>query len=67
LNSLKSLQEKMLEYIANGAALAWLIDPLERRVHIYRPGQEVVVLNDVSTVSADPVLRGFVLELTELW
>ena len=28
-DSLASLQEKMLEYIENGAQLGWLIDPLQ--------------------------------------
>ena len=66
-NSLKSLQEKMQEYIGNGAQLGWLINPPERRVYIYRAGEEVEVLSDAETVSADPILPGFVLQLTELW
>ena len=66
-NSLKSLQEKMQEYIGNGAQLGWLINPPERRVYIYRTGEEVEVLSDAKTVSADPILPGFVLQLAELW
>ena len=66
-NSLKSLQEKMQEYIGNGAQLGWLINPPERRVYIYRPGEEVEVLSDAETASADPILPGFVLQLAELW
>ncbi|MEJ7618399.1 MAG: Uma2 family endonuclease [Pyrinomonadaceae bacterium] len=34
---LSTLQQKMEEYLANGASLGWLIDPLEKKVHIYRP------------------------------
>ncbi len=37
-DSLRALQAKMQEYITNGAALGWLIDPIARRVFIYRPG-----------------------------
>ena len=66
-NSLKSLQHKMREYIGNGAQLGWLINPPERRVYIYRTGEEVEVLSNAETVSADPILPGFVLQLTELW
>ena len=66
-NTLKSLQAKMGEYIENGAQLAWLIDPSERRVYSYRTGEEVDVLTDTAAVSADPILRGFVLHLAELW
>ncbi len=66
-NTLKSLQDKMQEYMENGAQMAWLIDPLERRLYFYRTGQEVETLIDPATVSADPILRGFVLQLAELW
>jgi Uma2 family endonuclease len=36
-NTLKGLQEKMQEYIDNGASLGWLIDRQNRKVYIYRP------------------------------
>lgn len=66
-NTLKAQQEKMQEYLDNGTRLAWFIDPRNRRVYIYRKGEEVEVLTDAATVSADPILRGFELQLTELW
>jgi len=66
-DSLKSLTEKMEEYIANGAELGWLIDPLERKVHIYRPGLASEILNDPETVSGEPLLKDFVLEVRSLW
>jgi Uma2 family endonuclease len=66
-DSLAELQEKMAEYIANGAQLGWLIDPLERRVYVYRPRVEVASLDDPETVSGDPELPGFVLHLREIW
>lgn len=64
---LKDLYEKMEEYLANGARLGWLIDPLDKRVSIYRPDHPVEVLDDPSMVSGDPVLPGFVLLVRELW
>jgi len=64
---LADLHEKMQEYIDNGAQLGWLIDPFEKHVHIYRPGQPVTVLDNPTSVSGDPVLLGFVLSLNELW
>ena len=66
-DGLSRLQSKMKEYLENGAKLAWLIDPLKRRVYIYRPGNEPEELEDPETVSGDPLLRGFVLNLHELW
>jgi Uma2 family endonuclease len=57
----------MQEYLDDGACLGWLIDPLEKRVCVYRPGQPVEMLNDPPTVSGDPVLPGFVVPVRELW
>ena len=53
----------MLDYIDHGATLGWLIDPFRRRVHIYRPGVDVVVLDDPETVSGEPDLPGFVFDV----
>lgn len=61
------LFDKMSEYIANGASLGWLIDPSTRRVYVYRPGEEVVVLENPESVSGEPLLPGFELRTTALW
>jgi Uma2 family endonuclease len=66
-DSLAMAQAKMAEYVENGARLGWLIDPQQRRVYIYRPGSPVEVLEDPPTVSGDPVLPGFGLNLQEIW
>lgn len=66
-DSLSSLQEKMQEYIDNGASLGWLINPLEKTVHVYRPGEDVAVLHNPETVSGSPELPGFVLDVRRLW
>lgn len=64
---LSVLKDKMQEYIDNGAQLGWLIDPLERKVWIYRPKVEPVCLDNPATVSGDPELPGFVLPLDKVW
>ena len=64
---LSDLQDKMQEYIDNGAHLGWLIDPIDKRVYVYRPNQPVESLDNPSTLSGDPVLPGFVLHVRELW
>jgi Uma2 family endonuclease len=66
-DSLSVLQEKMLEYLANGTQLGWLIDPEQRRVSVYRPGMPVEILENPDTVSGAPLLPGFVLDLGEVW
>jgi Uma2 family endonuclease len=59
----RALHEKMDEYIANGVKLAWLVDPIDRTVSIYRPGQEPEVLHDPVSVAGEGPVGGFVLEL----
>ena len=66
-DTLKSLQDKMREYIDNGAKLGWLIDPQQRRVEIYRPGKDVDVLENPTELSGEDVLPGFVLNLRRVW
>ena len=65
-DSLAYLQHKMAEYIAHGARLGWLIDPFNRRVAIYRPGQEPEILEDPETLSGDDVMPGFEFRVREL-
>lgn len=60
---LKPLQEKMEEYILNGAELGWLIDPIEKQVHVYRPDLPVHVLDRPTELSGEPLLKGFLLSL----
>ncbi len=57
------LQRRVRELIRNGAQLGWLIDPQRRVVHVYRPGEAVQSLLAPVTISADPLLPGFVLDL----
>ena len=65
-DGLSELQDKMREYMENGAQLGWLIDPLGDQVFVYRPGARVERLEEPDSVSADPVLPGFRLELAEI-
>ena len=64
---LKDILAKMDEYIENGVPLGWLINPETKRVHVYRPGQPIEVLEAPSQVTGDPELVGFVLDLREIW
>ncbi len=66
-DSLKSLKEKMQEYIQEGVKLGLLIDRKPRQVYIYRPDVPEECLDHPTTVSGEPVLPGFVLDLTEIW
>jgi Uma2 family endonuclease len=64
---LKDLQQKMKEHIANGAQLGWLIDPFEKKIHIYRPDAVIEILDNPKEISGAPLLRGFTLDVQALW
>ena len=66
-DSLPALQAKMQEWVDNGAQLGWLIDPLEKKLYVYRPGAVAECLDNPETVSGDPILPGCSLELRRLW
>lgn len=66
-DSLKRLKKKMEEYVENGAQLGWLIDPLKKTVHVYRPQAAVEILDDPETISGEPLLPGFTLNVRALW
>ena len=46
--------------------VGWLIDPLGDQVFVCRPGTPAERLEEPDSVSADPVLPGFRLELAEI-
>jgi Uma2 family endonuclease len=66
-DNLRAVLDKMQEYMDNGAQLGWLLDPLTRRVHVYLPQRPPEILEAPSSVSADPLLPGFVLDLRKIW
>ncbi|GAX35089.1 Uma2 family endonuclease [Nodularia sp. NIES-3585] len=66
-DNLRILQDKMQEYIDNGTQLGWLIDRKQRQVFIYRPNTAVEVLDNPKTLCGEPLLTGFVLDLSQVW
>ncbi len=66
-DSLDKLREKMEEYIENGAQLGWLIDPIEKKVYVYRPQLPIECLDNPEALSGEPLLEGFTLEMKEIW
>lgn len=65
-DNLKTVQQKMQEYLENSVRLGWLIDPQNQRVEVYRQGRDVEVLQSPTTLSGEDVLPGFVLDLTQI-
>ncbi len=59
-DNLRPLQNKMAEWMAGGVRLGWLIEALQRQVHVYRAGQpEPQLLDDPETLDGEDVLIGF--------
>ena len=66
-DSLLKLQNKMQEYMDNGASLGWLINPQNKQVEIYRSGQQKETLENPETLSGEHILPGFILDLKRVW
>ncbi|MFP4088826.1 MAG: Uma2 family endonuclease [Cyclobacteriaceae bacterium] len=64
---LPELRSKMQEWMENGCRLAWLLDPVEKKVVIYRHGQAPEERQGFDQqLSGEEVLPGFVLDLSRL-
>ncbi|MDB9456606.1 Uma2 family endonuclease [Dolichospermum circinale] len=66
-DDLADTQAKMREYIANGLRLGWLINPKNKQVEIYRPNQEIEVLESPTSLSGEDILPGFILDLQPIF
>ena len=65
-DSLPEVQQKMGDWIANGAQLGWLIDPYQRQVFVYRPDREAEQVTG-NRIAGDGPVEGFVLDLSRVW
>jgi Uma2 family endonuclease len=66
-DQLDALQSKMKEYLDNGVKLGWLLNRRDRQVEIYRLGQPTERLLSPASLSGEPVLPGFTLQLQWFW
>jgi Uma2 family endonuclease len=66
-DNLKPLQEKMEEYRRLGVKLGLLINPKNKQIEVYRPGQDVVVMESPTSIDCGDVLPGFVLSMGRIW
>jgi len=63
----RMVEAKMQTWLDNGAQLAWLIDPIDGNVTIYRPHRSPETLDRPESVSAEAPVDGFVLRTARLW
>ncbi len=64
---LHELRKKMELWIANGAQVAWLIDPLEKTITVYRPNESPEVYTDPTSLQGSGPIRSFELVLSRIW
>jgi len=60
------LEQKLEEYIACGARLGWLLDPIDNCATIYRPGQTPIRIENPAIISGDPELPDFEFDFREI-
>jgi Uma2 family endonuclease len=66
-NTAKEMARKRREYFRAGVRLVWEVDPVARRVTVYRALQRYKVLSEAETLRGEPVLPGFELPLRKLF
>ena len=64
---LPPLRAKMEQWIANGVEVGWLIDPIEKTVTIYRPGDQPEPLDHPTSVQGTGPIAGFELVMSRIW
>jgi Uma2 family endonuclease len=62
-DSLKTLQQKMQEYMDSGVRLTWMFNPQDQHVEIYRQGQAPETRQLPTELSGETVLLGFILQV----
>jgi len=65
-DSRAAVEAKMLDWIANGALVAWLIDPYQKSVTIYEPGQPPRTVT-TEIVSGTGPIAGFEFNTSDVW
>ncbi len=66
-DNLPPLQDKMREYQRLGVRLGLLVNPQNKQVEIYRPGQEPEILEAPTEIDCGEVMPGFVLSMSRIW
>ena len=62
-----TIEEKMRQWMSNGAQLAWLIDPIRRLSVTYRPGSEPETLARPDLLEGEGPVAGFRLKMDRFW
>ncbi len=66
-DSITKTERRMQLYLSYGARLAWMVDPKNKTVRVYRPGQSFELLRGDRFLSGNSVLPGFRVSLARIF
>jgi Uma2 family endonuclease len=61
------VNEKRMDWLAAGAQLVWVIDPVRQEVYAHRPDGTVALFRRTDTLTAEPVLPDFRVPVADLF
>jgi Uma2 family endonuclease len=66
-NRAADIQEKVLEYLAAGTRLVWIVDPKTRSVTVYRSPNEIRILREGDVLDGADILPGLALPVSRIF
>jgi Uma2 family endonuclease len=66
-DQMTKVNRRIKQYLRRGIPLVWLVDPEVRSVSVYRPGKELLVLDETEELVGEEVLVDFRLPVAELF
>jgi Uma2 family endonuclease len=66
-DTVEEITEKVDEYTAAGVPLVWVVNPYHQTVTVHRPGAAPELFNVTQTLTAEPHLPGFRVEVARLF
>ncbi|MBX3399938.1 MAG: Uma2 family endonuclease [Gemmataceae bacterium] len=63
----EEIDEMVEAYVKVGVPLVWLVDPTDRTVTIYRPGEEPTLVNSRQKLDGGTVLPGFSVPVAQIF
>lgn len=61
------VQDKVMNYLASGTRLVWIVRPRQRTVTIYHPDGSARILRETETLEGEEVVPGFAMPLRDLF
>ncbi|HJU85961.1 MAG TPA: Uma2 family endonuclease, partial [Gemmatimonadota bacterium] len=66
-NTIAEIQAKVLDYLAAGTRMVWVVEPRSRAVTVYRSREDIRLLTGDAEIDGADVLPGLRLALSELF